>query len=212
MKEHPILFSGPMVRAILAGTKTQTRRVAKEFRDDQAEILRRFPNQHGCPFGEVGDRLWVRETWAYATNVNEDPDWPNRPHLKVDPESDYQVVIYRADGSIQWCDEDGFSTERSYWKSPIFMPRALSRITLEITDVRVERLQAISEADARAEGITDGGCLSCGMPEPCGCARPQPDPRESYIRLWDSLNEKRGLGWDTNPFVWVLTFRRVDHA
>jgi hypothetical protein len=90
----------------------------------------------------------------------------------------------------------------------MFMPRWASRITLEITGVRVERLVDISEDDARAEGITDGGCLNCGESETnCGCLNPQPDARDSFIYLWESIN---GPGsWAANPWVWVVEFRRV---
>ena len=90
----------------------------------------------------------------------------------------------------------------------MFMPRWASRILLEIIDIRVERLQDISEADARAEGITDGGCLSCGEHEPCGCTNPTPDARDSYIRLWESINGADS--WAANPWVWVVEFRRID--
>jgi hypothetical protein len=88
------------------------------------------------------------------------------------------------------------------------MPRWASRIALEITAVRVERLQEITEKDARAEGIIDGGCLNCGEHEPCGCNNPQPDARDSFVWLWDSINGKT-CPWSSNPFVWVIEFRRV---
>jgi hypothetical protein len=90
----------------------------------------------------------------------------------------------------------------------MFMPRWAGRITLVITGVRVEQLQDISEDDARAEGITDGGCLECGESETnCGCINPQPDARDSFIHLWESIN---GPGsWAANPWVWVVEFRRV---
>lgn len=82
------------------------------------------------------------------------------------------------------------------------------RLELEITGIRIERVQDISEADARSEGITDGGCLSCGNPEPCGCCNPKPDARDSYIWLWHKINGKKHP-WSSNPWVWVVEFKRV---
>ena len=180
MKERPILFSGPMVRAILDGSKTQTRRVAKEF-DEMPNldgILQRFPRQNGCRHGSPGDRLWVRETWAHERDGTGCPDDTG--------------VLYRATDP-GW-DDEGTGLR---WRPSIYMPRWASRITLEITAVRVERLQSISEADARAEGVTPnafeqtsdnwGGVL--------------------YRRLWEQIN---GPGsWHANPWVWAITFQRL---
>ena len=108
-------------------------------------------------------------------------------------------TVYRAD-----CDGD---TRGAGWSPSIHMPRALSRIDLEIVSVRVERLQDISEADARAEGIVDGGCTECGNSEPCGCANPSPDARDSYCRLWGQINGPDA--WAANHWVWVVEFRRL---
>lgn len=201
MKERPIIFSAPMVRAILAGTKTQTRRIVPTMftcgrveypgkRDsrgysrvnwlDTAEGMAQAAQE--CKYGRPGDRLWVRETWGA---------WP---HMMggVQPET----LRYRADGEYQ--NERG--TWR--WRPSIHMPRWASRITLEITDVRVERLQDISEADAKAEGVS----MPDGTPAP-------PDfwsYQQEFRHLWEQIN---GPGsWDANPFVWVVTFRRIDHA
>ena len=87
------------------------------------------------------------------------------------------------------------------------MPRWALRLTLEVTDIRAQRVQEISEEDARAEGISDGGCLSCGKSEPCGCSNPRPDARDAFCWLWDSINAKRGYGFSVNPWVWAVTFR-----
>jgi hypothetical protein len=94
------------------------------------------------------------------------------------------------------------------WVPSIHMPRWASRILLEITDVRVERLSDISEKDARAEGIIDGGCLNCGESEPCGCANPEPDATDAFAYLWQSIYGQEN--WNANPWVWVIEFKRVE--
>ncbi|MCL2076305.1 MAG: hypothetical protein FWH15_07705 [Betaproteobacteria bacterium] len=178
MNEKPINFPDEMVRAILSGAKTQTRRIIKPqptgvpFREsyDLSSPV--------CPYGRPGDYLWVRETWAKPPGY---------------------ICLYRADGEP--------TTPALKWRPSIHMPRGAARILLEITDVRVERLRDISEADARAEGIVDGGCLTCGESEPCGCANPQPIPSEGFIRLWEAIY---GQGaWNADPWVWVISFRRI---
>jgi len=191
MKERPILFSAPMVRAILDGSKTQTRRVVKDAQPAGIGLCHWSKTGWAhlrlsggcscqpvrCPYGIPGNQLWVRETFngnaevGYACRATE-PDMNGCP-----------------------------------WRPSIFMPRAASRILLRITDVRVQRLQEISNEDARAEGISDGGCLSCGNSEPCGCNDPQPDPRDGFSWLWQSIHGSDG--WHANPWVWVITFRRI---
>ena len=224
MKERPILFSGEMVRAILDGRKTQTRRVVKPDPDatwgylagDDADgppalewahvtdgslghsgsgwysTLSEYPDEGSfhfrCPYGAPGDQLWVRETWRdgqYAIGKEWDPD---------------ERVGYRAsfvgDPALKW-------------KPSIHMPRWASRLTLEVVSVRVERLQDITEADALAEGIQDGGCNNCGessYPNPCGCANPEPLYVDAFAWLWNSINGKRAP-WVLNPWVWVVTFK-----
>ena len=173
MKERPILFSAPMVRALLAGTKTQTRRIIKPqhlafFNQDAAAMLSDW-NERPLPYGQPGDRLWVRETFGH---------FECNQHFKPGCN-----VYYRADGNC---------LELEPWRPSIHMPRWASRITLEITSVRVERLQDISEADAIAEGVyTDPACPAY----------------DAYAQLWDEIN---GLGsWEANPWVWVIEFRRL---
>ena len=188
MKERPILFSAPMIRALLAGTKTQTRRIVAErcgpvFVPDAnlaawnngARLLSGEPGPYGVP----GDRLWVRETFAVS-------------------EADAGVK-YRADG-----DAEGVWR----WKPSIFMRREYSRLTLEITEVRVERLQDISGEDAHAEGIVQPrcGCESCQRSATM-CPADASSHIEEYMHLWDGINGKRAP-WASNPWVWVLTFRR----
>lgn len=232
MKERGMIFNSEMVRAILAGRKTQTRRVIANIGNDNClPLQKRTKTKDGiythvmdspiyglCPFGKTGDRIWVRETWS---DVN----------LEGIP-----AVAYRADGDVcslmedkSLLDDDGafnyddarvtkyhFSAWYSdlidgvegNWRPSIHMPRWASRILLEITDVRVERLNAISEEDARAEGIIDGGCLNCGEPEPCGCANPEPDATDAFAYLWQSIYGQEN--WNANPWVWVIEFKRIE--
>ncbi|HUU40495.1 MAG TPA: hypothetical protein VMW42_06130 [Desulfatiglandales bacterium] len=196
MKEHPIIFSGPMVRAILDGRKTQTRRVIKpqpEIVDKEPRYRKntwalwsdKIPKYKGglivsCPYGKPGDLLYVKETWR--------------------PIASSEQLLYRADiyNVMAW-DEFG------KWHPSIHMPRWASRITLEITDVRVERVQEISEENAIAEGV-QGNIYG----EDMGIS-PRVDShsvRINFMDLWDSINLKRGYGWDVNPWVWVLGFKK----
>ena len=219
MKARPILFKPDMVRAILDGRKTQTRRIVKplagagwrpETAHGDALRLGKITSPHPkkgrfglfmrreihpgsgkyehdlvpCPCGAPGDLLWCRETWQ----VSEFPDYEPPMYLYAANPSDHSELRER-----------GLS-----WRPSIHMPRHASRLTLEITDVRVERLQDISEEDARAEGIVDGGCLNCGEPEPCACAEPAPDARDAFIHLWRSINGEES--WTANPWVWVVEF------
>ncbi|HHL1339830.1 TPA: hypothetical protein ACQ3CY_000712 [Klebsiella pneumoniae] len=233
MKERGMIFNGEMVRAILDGRKTQTRRPIKWKQTRFTEIGEREDGSkwpwsedaehacdfwHPCPFGAVGDRIWVRETWGVASHAFSVDglmiDWvPDRPATAIQEMpfgngyySGY--AIYAADGDFTWGDDDGYEDGRSCWKPSIHMPRAASRILLEITGVRVERLNAISEEDARAEGIIDGGCLNCGEPEPCGCANPEPDATDAFAYLWQSIYGQEN--WNANPWVWVISFKRVE--
>ena len=195
MKERPIIFSAPMVRAILAGTKTQTRRVVKlkpwqqiEERDGGAPWPWMYDDDRAgdhwlpCPYGQAGDRLWVRESFCDARQAAAGR------------------VLYRSSGDIA-CG----------WKPSIHMPRQFSRITLEVTAVRVERLQDITEADAVAEGVTpkwEPGC-SGRLMEAIGGFSFRP-AASAYADLWESLH---GPGsWDANPWVWVVEFKRIQSA
>lgn len=188
MKERPILFSGTMVRAILEGRKTQTRRLVKPApifcsnvgwevftpRDGALPL-----DQVACPYGQPGDRLWVRETWA--------PNSVGSAIALILKSAPQPGVYYAAThtGRVGW-----------RWRPSIHMPRWASRITLEVVAVRVQRLQDISRGDAMAEGcpfanMADGG-----------------DPRIWYSWLWNQIN---GDGsWDANPWVWVIEFKRVE--
>lgn len=215
MNEHPILFSSEMVKAIIDGRKTQTRRVIKPqpdegfnhaFQDGDGNwifwdtqnaaglsefTLRAYPKGSAtgfkCPYGQPGDHLWVRETF------------------NLDDNDKTKRVGYKADGSGIRTSVRDFDTSERYelpWKPSIFMPRWASRITLEVVRIRVERVTDISEEDIRAEGTPT----------------PNPPPnnwmddskwRATFAYLWNCINEKRGHGWDTNPFVWVVEFRKI---
>ncbi|HGT2598937.1 TPA: hypothetical protein ACMX8S_005078 [Klebsiella pneumoniae] len=231
--ERGMIFNAEMVRALLSGRKTQTRRIIKPqpeatlsgslsgkwlSRPLNGLLLPKIEDiAIHCPFGAVGDRIWVRETWGVVSHeLDEDgriqPWTPDRPatviHEMPFGNGYYSGhAIYAADGDFTWGDDDGYEDGRSCWKPSIHMPRAASRILLEITNVRVERLNAISEEDARAEGIIDGGCLNCGEPEPCGCANPEPDATDAFAYLWQSIYGQEN--WNANPWVWVIYFERI---
>lgn len=191
MRERPIIFSGEMVRAILEGRKTQTRRVvkpqppldewgvSKPWQTDAFEVNGR---DYRCPYGLPGDRLWVRETFS--------PDY-------FDAQSRH---AYRAD----WTLESGEFVPEPKWTPSIHMPRWASRITLEVTDVRVERVQDISNSDIYAEGILPPD------PDEPGPYDPDEGARSAFKDLWWSINAKRGYGWEKNPWVWVVEFKRVE--
>ena len=214
MKERPILFKGPLVRAILSGQKTVTRRPLKMphgFWETSAtgELV---PIPANCPYGKPGDRLWVRETWGVISHdfdehgnmIDWEPDRPASPIREMPFGHGYYSghVIYRADGEAAWAgDDDGGGDDRSAWKPSIHMPRIASRILLEITDVRVERLQDISRADIRAEG------LQC--PPELASDDVSPNYRDWYPAAWRELWESTGGDWNANPWVWVVEFKRV---
>ena len=177
MKERPIIFSGPMVRAILDGTKTQTRLLVKQspiaagvdwalWYDEKmdAQMSSTHFARLRCPYGVIGDRLWVRETF-YCDHMLFGTVRSRRTDAPIDEMK--RMLYYRADvPSGKFEDADYWGEPGSHWKSPIAMPRWASRITLEITDVRVQRLQDITEDDAKAEGmpplVEADGSVTCG--------------------------------------------------
>jgi hypothetical protein len=225
MKERPILFSGPMVRAILDGKKTQTRRVVKNahgtFWDHAGYqprlnlLTRKFDwihtdgdkNQYGpdirSPFGLPGDRLWVRETWGVFNNER------TLAFIgKVKSKSDVDLpcsVAYRADQE---------NLPDGAWRPSIHMPRWASRIVLEVTGVRVERLQDIGEEDAMAEGIReftkDGQLKKYAHDDELYPWRSMArTPRDAFQRLWFETYGEADNCWGDNPWVWVVEFRRL---
>jgi hypothetical protein len=200
VRERPILFSGPMIEAILAGRKTQTRRVVKPQPGSGRSVWPCAYTGTGwalgedpacvdpagcsctpitCPYGYVGQRLWVREKFRYT---------------------DFELLGSFASAAVEYADgyrsmrrKEGPASEimslKCGWRPSIHMPRWASRITLEITGVRVERLQSISEADKLAEGAT---------------------PDMPFGTVWRKINTKPGIRWEDNPFCWVIEFRRVE--
>lgn len=229
MKEHGMIFNGEMVRAILDGRKTQTRRPVKfpvldknlgcELAGNELAGELSAGNYLNSAFGKPGDRVWVRETWGVVSHeLDEDgriqPWTPNRPATAIHEMpfgngyySGY--AIYAADGDFTWGDDDGYEDGRSCWKPSIHMPRAASRILLEITDVRVERLNAISEEDATAEGVPPAGSL---LPDyPGTFLTPKGDfatAKVAFQRLWESIYGEES--WKANGWVWVISFKRVE--
>lgn len=199
-RERPMLFNSEMVRALLSGQKTVTRRpikgaAAKWLIDFTPEFVA-APGNELCPYGQPGDRLWVRETWQL--------------HEKF---TDNCVMVYRASERNSWTEfhrrfpvelARGIS-ERPFqlgWRPSIHMPRWASRILLEVTAVRVERLQDISDDQARAEGVAEWAKSALSPEGQRDICR-----QDGFRLLWESINGAES--WDANPWVWVVEFKRV---
>ena len=230
MKETGLIFQGWGVRAIIAGTKTQTRRVVKPqppahctylckaingwaWTDGSTIDYDYFPKDREalvCPYGVPGDRLWVRETFALQCNCDcENPPFDDGRPIKRTVEGEWgerwwQPHYQATDPPPALCCESprckccSEGEPGPHWKPSIHMPRWASRLLLEITDVRVQRVQDITEEDAKAEGMI-GSPLNGKVWH-----------RENFSGSWDAINAKRGFGWDVNPWVWALTFRKMD--
>lgn len=227
MRERPIIINADMVRAVLDGRKTQTRRIiAPSIRtaDVQFELHQQADGSWTplhtfnegtfdktgserpikCPFGAVGDHLWVRETFATLEPGSYEPVTPHDGYA--------QIVRYAASDRLANSDRDvrGFN-----WRPSIHMPRWASRITLEITGVRVERLQDISEQDALAEGVRRRESTPVTDPAYCNYLAANLNdasewfdlPSDSFISLWQSIYGAES--WQANPWVWVIEFKRV---
>ena len=221
MKDLPILFSASMVRALLNGSKTQTRRVMKpqptgfvggpgvQLRNGSPAPLVPIDEDAGpcgreirCPYGQPGDRLWVRET----CRADELPDGLDGVRYLAD--RGWRAIENTRQAADDWVKLNHYCGKRGATVPAIHMPRWASRITLEVTGVRVERLQDISEADAIAEGIErwdgSGNNEWADYSDPAGLPL---SARESYRTLWEQIN---GPGsWDANPWVWAVDFRRL---
>lgn len=211
VKERPILFSAPMVRAVLDGRKTQTRRVVRLrfnenvsgpnfdglFSETKDPVTRYF----ACPYGAPGDRLWVRETWGYFPG-------------SLDSE---RQVLYRATVSNppEWDTRRGDVSEFTVWRPSIHLPRWASRINLKVKAIRVERIQDISAKDILAEGAVarpheDKYLGKC--PVSAFDGKVYPDLKSVWAAGWDGINGKRGFGWTANPWVWVVEFEKVEES
>lgn len=201
MTERGMIFNGEMVRALLDGRKTQTRRPVKfpvidknigcELAGNELAGELAAGNYWNCPFGKPGDHIWVRETWA-RYNIDQDS----------------HDMAYRATTPEDWPKE-------GRWRPSIHMPRWASRILLEITNIGVQRLSSISQADAAREGLvrlpaTGRYCLNQGDQYFGGASH---DAREVFSWLWESIYGEES--WQANPWVWVIEFKRIegdDHA
>ncbi len=215
MKEQPIIFTGDSIRRILERRKTQTRRVCRDqtpkkywwgdnlpmipdgkekytgWVKDIPKVAIGIPTK--CPYGIPGDRLWVRERFRVDKPFTGDLDHDLTTHR----------ITYYADDHPKYRDQDK-------WKPSIFMPRKASRITLEVVSVRVERIQLISNADILAEGVTPVEIDPIDPPDPWD------DFHQAYRlpfeKLWNSINAKRGYGWEQDPWCWVVEFKPLGES
>lgn len=195
MKERPILFSGAMVRAILEGRKSQTRRVIRKP-ERLNGLMHSGEEADWCPYGRPGDRLWARENWRNWEDEHGGTHFKFAADGKswlVGCSNDVDELLAEDPGTGYAIEKD---TPETKWRPSIFMPRWASRITLEVTDVRVERIQEISAVDVVAEGYSGHGGDNSRA-------------RTEFMMSWNKLNGKRGFGWDVNPWVWVVSFKRV---
>lgn len=229
-KERPILFSTELVKEILAGRKTMTRRImnpqpSEEFAPSKCQIYEpaRYDKNgdmyqgspiFGCydingedegyksKYGQIGDFLWVREAWADVTDAFDEAD-------------EIRNVAFRADNSVWDCygqmvyleqlGDSGIEVKK--WKPSIHLPKVASRLTLEIKDIKVEKLQDISDEDIKSEGFTTSHYY-CDERVGHVCT----SARDLFINRWDWLNAKRGFSWESNPFVWVIEFKKLENV
>ena len=233
MTERPILFNGPMVRAILDGLKTQTRRVIKPqppewirefgftaFTPKRAISGRGNYEDSGpaekffkLPYGVPGDRLWVRETWRPEELEN------GQDGIRFCADKGFQNIDNTKEAADKWLISYDNKKCLYSWRPSIHMPRWASRINLEITDVRVQKIQDISESDAQAEGIQSftkdqkvfkyWPCDPVDGDMKCTWVDLPRSNIEAFRCLWDSINLDRGFGWDKNPYVWTIDFRVI---
>jgi len=185
--ETPIIFQDWAVRSILDREKTQTRRLCKE-QPNAGDGWQMYGEK--SPYGQVGDFLWVREAWAAPRWL--DDEKPRNINSRIAP-----CPYYRARDMWRPLPQEKLPPHllRGKWRASIHMPRWVSRIDLRITDLWIDRVQNITPEDAIAEGM-DPDNNSIGL-------------RYSFGQLWNQMYESRGLGWETNPYVWVIEFERV---
>lgn len=243
-KERPILFTGDMVKSILRGSKTVTRRVVmtqpvlttrseetpayywlkSKLHYSKRELVDQLPDL--CPYGIPGDLLWVRETWKVASFMEGDPmrfqyradmgeAWESERDFvdEVKYEEWFERVCIQSTDyleKIKWTNKDDDGVYRwdngmspLPWRPSIYMPRWASRITLEIMSVKVERVQDITWREVIPEGVSAFTVARGAMSDN------PPDPRWKFIEVWNKINAGRGFGWDTNPWVWVIEFKKI---
>ncbi|MDE9483556.1 hypothetical protein [Xenorhabdus bovienii] len=223
MKETPIIFNADMVRAILDGKKTQTRRIFKQAVGSSLSVDYEYPwatlswlygdgpghevyertLKMQCPYGKIGDQLWVREAFSDLARMRE--------RFASAIGRSVETITTSFEGDIAYRASLGSRADYLKWTPSIHMPRWASRITLEVTDIRVERLQDIKEEDALAEGIKTGrfgnksnwrdGFYAPGDNQPCFSTK------EAFKYLWQSIYSEEN--WNNNPWVWVIEFRRI---
>lgn len=233
--ERRLLIPGVMIPGVLDGSKTQHRAPVRadcqqyeKLRLDERGLLRQGGMQEQawtkggrwvrCPLGQPGDRLWVPETWALPESydrenlrllVNRASALAKNPEMAAEACSRLALaqswLSYKADPPPRPMTGSG-PARAGRWRSPLLMPRWASRITLEIAEVRVERLQDISEEDAKAEGVYNDHSTPDGRGFEATCGNVY---RRNFSRLWDSINRKDGTRWADSPWVWVLAFRRI---
>ena len=231
LRERPITFTTDMVKAILDGRKTQTRRIIKEapeaatalrlnsigrYLESYLSELREWVpvvGPHGCetmvrcPKGIPGDHLWVKETYGFGWQSGH--GWYSAIPV-TGKEKQPEKIFYKADPKWDKWDENKGQLQ---WRNVRFMPRFASRLTLEITNVRVERLQQISEADAIAEGVRqlrDGSGTFAGREGPGKLVTPWLTAKEAFADGWDAINARRGFAWSSDVWVWVIEFKKID--
>lgn len=208
MNEKPILFSAAMVRAILQGSKTQTRRVVKGMAlewlqpDTFSPMFVADPENYLSPYGYAGDALWVRETWKCEELLPNGLDG-----VRFAADGAFRAIENTQAAADAWLDA---RRDENKWRPSIFMPRWASRINLKIVNVRIERVQDITRDDAKAEGVSNlwtwNAEINAKHPEYFSRALLNPYIA-NYSLLWDEINAKRGFGWDVNPWVWVVEFK-----
>jgi hypothetical protein len=204
-REHGIIMSAPMVPLVIAGTKTQTRRIAKpqpmffnnewQWRSVKCRSMVTIDEMRSLsPYGARGDRMWVRERWRTEERESDSVDG-----IRFAADDAFVPIENSVKGADQWVLAHDNGKHGTSWRSPIYMPRWVARAVLKIVEVRVQRLSEITESDARAEGCES---VTGGVP------RTTLSAREMFACRWDQINGHRAL-WSTDPWVWAITFKRA---
>lgn len=217
--EFPICMNAEAVNSILSGRKVQTRVILKHQPPEDYHLFRvlagkwaEFENSGeplaklsvGNPYGEIGSRLWVRETWALSSLLDDMQIKLIKGGKNTDP-----CLWYKSDNGNNGKHPIALGLlTRGKWRPPIHMQRWATRIILEVTGVRVERVQSISETDAYAEGV---GAWHVSSPSLAQYEKEGGSYRNGFHKAWNKLNAKNGYSWDKNPWVWVYEFKRIEN-